>query len=117
MAKYLSIQYPNNKPANQRNGKKGDSKNEDDLKYKDKTSNMGDTAGAHVEYTTITKESTAPSRGASTGAYILETSEQSSCPSLTIVENSEAHSMNDDNFWGDTKHNDASIDTANSKEM
>ena len=24
MARYLSTQYPNNKPANQRNGKKGD---------------------------------------------------------------------------------------------
>ena len=26
MAKYLSTQYPNNKPANQRGGKKGDKK-------------------------------------------------------------------------------------------
>ena len=26
MARYLSTQYPNNKPANQRNGKKGDKK-------------------------------------------------------------------------------------------
>ena len=49
MARYQSTQYPNNKPTNQRGSKKGDKRNGDDSKSEDKDSNMGGTAGAHVE--------------------------------------------------------------------
>ena len=62
MARYLSTQYPNNKPANQRGGKKGDKKKDDESKSEDKDSNTGGTAGVHVEDTTKTKESTMYSR-------------------------------------------------------
>ena len=72
MARYLSTQYSNNKPANQCGGKKGDTKKGDDSKSEDKDSNMGGTAGAHVEDTTTTEESIAPCRGASIGAHVLE---------------------------------------------
>ena len=40
MAKYLLTQYPNNKPANQCNGKQQDKKKGDDSKFKDKDSNF-----------------------------------------------------------------------------
>ena len=48
MARYLSAQYPNNKPCNQHSGKKGDKSKGDDPKSKDKDSNMGDTTGVHA---------------------------------------------------------------------
>ena len=60
MARYLLIQYPNNKPANQRNGKKGDTNKEDDPIFKDEDSNTGDTAGAHVDDTATIEESITP---------------------------------------------------------
>ena len=56
MARYLSTQYPNNKPANQRNGKKKDKKKGDDPKSKDKDTNTGATIGAHIENTTTTEK-------------------------------------------------------------
>ena len=117
MAWYLSTQYPNNKPANQRNGKKGDKNKGNDPKSKDKDSNTRDTAGAHVGDTTTTEESTAPDGGASIGAHILETNVQSSRSSRTVEEILGAHPMNDDNFWGGTNLGDVSIDTTNSKGM
>ena len=46
MARYLSTQYSNKKPANQQDGKKGDTNTGDDLKFEDKDSNTGDTVGA-----------------------------------------------------------------------
>ena len=52
MARYLSTQYPNNKHAYQRDGKKKDKKKGDDLKSKDKDSNTGGPAGAHIGDTT-----------------------------------------------------------------
>ena len=74
MARYLSTQYTNNKPANQRGGKKGDKRKGDDSKSEEKDSNTGGTAGAHVEDTTTNEDSTAPSRGATLlGAHVLET--------------------------------------------
>ena len=50
-SRYLLTQYPNNKPAHQRNGKKGDTKKEDYRKSNDKDNNTGGTVGAHVEDT------------------------------------------------------------------
>ena len=47
VARYLSTQYPNNKPANQRKGNKGNKRTGDDTKSEDKDSNTGGTAGAH----------------------------------------------------------------------
>ena len=99
MARYLSTQYPNNKPANQRNGKKGDTNKGDDPKSKDKDSNTGGTVGAQVKDATTTEESTAPSGGASIGAHVLETNEQLSRPSRTVEEILGAYPMNDDDFW------------------
>ena len=73
MARYISTQCPNNKPAHQRNGKKRDRKKEDDPKSEDKDSNKDATTGAHVEDTTTPEESTAPSKGASISAHVLKT--------------------------------------------
>ena len=73
MARYLSTQYPNNKPTNQRGGKKGDRRKGDDPKFEDKDSIRGGTSGAHVEDTTANKITTAPSGGASLGAHVSET--------------------------------------------
>ena len=70
-ARYLLIEYPNNKPAHQRNGKKGDNKKGDDPKSEDKDNNMGGTAGAHVEDTTTLEESIASSGGASIGSHVF----------------------------------------------
>ena len=47
MARYLSTQYPNNKPAHQSGGKKGDKRKGNDLKSEDKDSNTGGTIGKH----------------------------------------------------------------------
>ena len=71
-ARYLSTQYPNNKPTNQRGGNKGNKRKGDDPKSEDKDSNTGGTAGAHVEDTTTNENTTAPSGGASLGAHISE---------------------------------------------
>ena len=81
---YLSTQYPNNKPANQRNGKKEDKHEGFDPKSEVKDNNMSDTAGTHVGDITTTEESTAPSVGASIGALVLETNKQFSCPSCSV---------------------------------
>ena len=117
MARYLSTKYPNNKPTNQRNGKKGDTNKEDDPKSEDKDSNTGNIAGAHVGDTTTTEESTAPSGGVSIGAHVLETNKQPSCPLYTVEVILGAHPKNDDSFWGGINPGDVSIDTTNSKEM
>ena len=47
----------------------------DNPKSEEQDSNRGVTAGAHVEDTTTTEESTAPSGGASIGAHVLEANE------------------------------------------
>ena len=67
--------------------------------------------------TTTTEESTAPSRGASISAHVLETNVQSSRPLRTVEKILGAHPMNDDDSWGGTNPSDVSIDTMNSKEM
>ena len=117
MARYLSTQYPNNKPTNQRDGKKGVKQQGDYQKAEDKDSNTGGTAGAHVENTTTPEESATPNGGASVGAHNLETNEQLSRPSRTVEEILGSHPTSDDNFWGGTDPGDVSIDTDNSKEM
>ena len=117
MARYLSIQYPNNKPANQRGGKKWDKKKGDESKFEDKDRITGNTAGAHNEDTTTTEESTLPNRTPSIGAHVLETNVQSSNSSRTVEEILGAHPIDDDDFWGNTNPTDVSIDTANSEEM
>ena len=61
---------------------------------------MSGTAGAHVEDTTTTEESTTPSRGASIGAHVLETNGQLSCPSHTMEGILGGHTVNDDCFLG-----------------
>ena len=49
MARYLLTQYPNNKPANQSGGKKGDKRKGDNSKSEDKDSNTGGTAGGTLK--------------------------------------------------------------------
>ena len=100
MARYLSTQYPNNNPANQRVDKKGNKKKGDDLKSEDKDSNTGGTDGAHVDNTMTTKESTAPSRVPSISAHVSETNVQSSSSPRTMEEILGAYPMNDNDFWG-----------------
>ena len=117
IARYLSTQYSNNNLFNQRNGKEGDKNKGDDPKSNGKDSNTSDTADAQVGDTTITEESTAPSRGASIGAHVLETNVQFSCPSRTVEEILGAHPMSDIDFWGGTNPGDVSIDTTDSEEM
>ena len=70
IARYLLIQYPNNKSTNQRDDKMGDKKKEDNPKSEDKDNNMVDTVDAHVEDTTTTEESTLPNRGATREAIL-----------------------------------------------
>ena len=60
-ARYLSTQYPNNKPTNKRGGNKGNKRKGDDPKSEDKDSNLVGTAGAQVEDTTTNEDTTAPS--------------------------------------------------------
>ena len=78
---------------------------------------MDVTTGVPVEYTTTSEESTTPRGGASIGAHVSETNEQSSRPSSTVEEILESQPMNDDDIWDGTKSSDVSIDTVNSKEM
>ena len=117
MVRNLSTQYPNNKPANQYGGKKGNKKKIDDSKSEDNDSNIGGTTGAHVENTKTTEESTAPSGAPSIGAYISETNIQSFQSKRTMEEILGAYPMHDDDFWGNTNPTDVSIDIANSEEM
>ena len=111
---YLSTQYPNNKPANQHGSNKGNGRKVDDTKSEDKDSITGGTAGAHVENTTTNENNTAPSRGASLGAHISETSQATPRPSYTVEEMLGAHHI-DDNFWDNTICADVSVDTMNSE--
>ena len=70
IAQYLSTQYPNNKPINQSNSKKGDKNDEDDPKSKEEDSNTRDTAGVHIGVSATTEESNAPSREANIGSKL-----------------------------------------------
>ena len=76
MARYLWTQYSNNKPANQRGGKKGDRKKDDESKSEDKDSNTIGTAGAHVDDTMTTEEFIAPSGNPSISAHVSDTNVQ-----------------------------------------
>ena len=73
IARYLSTQYPNNKPANQHGSNKGNKRKGGDPKSEDKDSITGGTAGAHVADTTTNEDTTIPSGGASLGAHVSET--------------------------------------------
>ena len=114
MARYLSTQYPNNKPTNQRGGNKGNKRKGNDPKSEDKGSNTGGTTGAHIEDTTTNEDTTTPSRGASLGAHVSETNQASSRQSRMVNETLGAHPVND--FWENTNHTDVSIDTSNSEQ-
>ena len=115
MARYLSTQYPNNKPPNQRGGNKRDRRKGDDLKPEDKDSNTGGTDGAHVEDTTTDEDTTPPSGGASLRAHVSEKNQASSHPPRTVDEVLGAHPVNDD-FLDNSNPTDVSIDTVNSEE-
>ena len=112
---YLSTQYPNNKPTNQRRGNKENKRKGDDPKSEDKDSNTSGTAGAHIEDTITNEDTTAPSGGSSLGAHLSETNQASSRSLRTVNEILRAHPVNDD-FWDNTNPTDVSIDTVNSKE-
>ena len=116
IARYLSTQYPNNKPTSQHGGKKGDKRKGNDSKSEDKDSNTGGTTGAHVEDTTTNEDSTAPSGGASLRAHVLDTNQELYRPSRKVDDILGAHPI-DDNFWGNTNPIDVSIDTAIIEEM
>ena len=113
VAWYLSIQYPNNKPVNQRKNKQ---RKGYDPKSEDKDNIMGGTAGAHVEDTTTNKDTTAPSGGASLGGHVSETSQETFRPSRTVETILGAHPI-DITFWDNTNPADVSVDTVNSEEQ
>ena len=117
IARYLSTQYLNNKPADQRGGKKGDKKKGDESKSEDKDSITGNTAGAHVEDTMTTEESILPNGMPSIGAHVFETNIQLSNSSRTVEEIPGVHPIDDDNFWGNTNPTGVSINTTNREEM
>ena len=98
MTRYLSTQYPNKKPANQRGGKMGDKKKADESKPEDKDSITGGTVGAHVEDTTTIEEFTIPNGTPSIGAHVLETNVQPSDSSRTMEEILGAHPIVNDDF-------------------
>ena len=56
------------------------------------------TLQVHTLKILLQKKSTASSRGASIGAHILKTNEQSSHPSRTVEKSLGAQPMNDDDF-------------------
>ena len=114
-ARYLSTQYPNHKPTNQRGGNKENKRNGDDPKSEDKDSNAGGTAGAHVKKTTKNEDTTVPSGGASLGANVSETNQALSCQSRTVDKILGSHPVHDD-FWDNTNPTDVSIDTVNGEE-
>ena len=114
MARYLSTQYPNNQSTNQRRGNKEDKRKGNASKFKDKDSNTGGNAGAHVEDTTTNEDTTAHSGGASLGARVSKTYQALSRPSRTVDEILGLHPVNDD-FWDNTNPIDVSIDTVNSE--
>ena len=117
MVRYLSTQCSNNKPANQRGGKTGDTKKDDESKSEDKDIITGNTIGVYIEDTTTTEESTPPSGTLSIGAHVSETNIQLSNSSRTVEETLGANPVDDDDFWCNTNPIDVSIYTANSEEM
>ena len=86
-ARYLSTQYPNNKPANLRESNKENERKGDDPKSEDKDNITDGTAEAQVEDTTTNKNTTAPSGGTSLGAHVSETSQATSRSSRTVRKN------------------------------
>ena len=111
--RYLSTQYPNNKPGNQRKNKqtKGD-----DPKSEDNDNITGGTAGAHIENITTNKDTTTPSGGDSLGAQVSKTSQATSRPLRTIEEILEADPIYD-TFWDNTNPADVSVDTVDSEKQ
>ena len=96
---YLSTQYPNNKPANQRKNKirKGD-----DPKSEDKDNSTSGTAWAQVEDTTTNEDTIALVGGASLGVHLSETSQATSRPLRTLEQILGAQPI-DDTFFDNTK--------------
>ena len=117
MARYLSIQYNNKVPNNQRK-KKGDrnSKKGDNSKPEDNNTTTSGTTGAHVGEGTTPQDSTAPSKGASIDAHVSETSQRVFCPTRSVEELLVAHPVNDA-IWSRSNPSDVSIDTSNSAEI
>ena len=111
--RYLSTHYPNIKSGDQRKNKQ---RKADDPKSEDKDNVTSGTAGAQVEDSTTSEDTTAPSREVvSLGAHVSETSQATSRPSRTVEDILEAHPI-DDTFWKNTNHTDVSIVTVNSEE-
>ena len=96
---------------------KGEKMKGNKSKSEEKDSNTGDTAGAHVEDTTTTEESTPPKGMPNIGTHVLETNVQSSISPSTVEEILQAHPIDNDDLWGNTNPTDVSINTANSEEM
>ena len=74
------------------------------------------TARAHVEDSTTSKDTTAPSGKASLGAHVSETSQATSPPPRMVGQILGEHDI-DDTFWENTNPTDVSIDTVNSEEQ
>ena len=90
-------------------------KKSEDSKPEDSDTTTSGTAGAHIEGTTP-QDSTAPSKGASIGAHVSETSQQTFRPAWSVEELLAAHPV-DDAIWSHTNPSDVSIDTVNSAEI
>ena len=115
-ARYISTQYPNNKPASQRESNKENKRKVDDPRSEDKDNIIDSTAEAHVEDTTTSKDTTTPSGGANLGAHISELSQATPRPSHTVEEILGAHPI-DDTLYENTNPADVSVDTMNSEEQ
>ena len=85
-------------------------------KSEDKDSATSGTAGAHVEDSTTSEDTTAPSREASLGVHVSETSQATSPPPRTVGQILGAHPIND-TFWKNANPTDVSVDTVNSEEQ
>ena len=118
MAKYLSTQYSNNKPANQRGGKKKDKKKGADSNLKTRIVTQG-VLSAHM-LKTLRQLNTSLfllELLSQALAHVLETNVQSSNSPHIVEEILGAHPMDNDCFWGNTNPTNLSINTANSEEM
>ena len=87
----------------------------DDPKSEDKDNATSSTAGAHIEDSTTSEDTTAPSGEASIGAHVLETSQATSPLPRTVGQILEAHPI--DNKREITNPTDVSIDMVNSEEL
>ena len=115
MARYLSTQYNNKVPNNQRD-KRGDrnTKKGDDSKSKDSDTTTTGTTSAHdVGEVTTPQDLNAHSKGASIGAHVSEIPQPAFRPAQSVEELLAAHPVNDA-IWSHSNPSDVSIDTTNS---